>query len=73
MSWAEDEGFDAFDFYDGDEYADMNIECKFCGVSGLFWDDMDGQWRLFETKTGGLHCCVPRPKNDFEVWNGTTV
>lgn len=49
---------DYFDEYDY-EPRSRPTTCKFCGKTGLHWENDDGQWQLYETQYK-LHNC---PKN----------
>lgn len=41
--------------WEEDGYRKPGITCRFCGTTGLFWNKLDGKWRLFNDK--GLHTC----------------
>lgn len=68
---------DHFDDPDRDDYENNDdVECKFCGVMGLYWGDHwgpDGKLnrRLFSTMTNRLHSCSAAPSipdaDDFGV------
>jgi hypothetical protein len=42
---------DADNFYSWDDEAyDQTVTCKFCGEDGLYWEQVDGKWKLYNAE-----------------------
>lgn len=51
--------------YYGPKYSSnlpKNPRCKHCGANGLFWQHVNGKWRLYEGLSA--HNCTPQPTAD---------
>lgn len=51
---------DVFDYDYAEEYGDgqeYETSCKYCGLSYLHWQQLNGKWRLF-SGDGKLHSCL---------------
>ncbi len=49
------------DFYEPspfDDYEELpQVECKYCGSEGVYWEETANGWRLFNEADDTLHDC----------------
>lgn len=54
--------------YFGDEDDEEEVCCNRCGEPGLYWQQVGGGWRLFDTDNAKPHVCkAVDVSDDFEV------